>query len=49
MPTITRREVKQPFSQEEMRKAFTPLSVARRRRNVAKFSTPVGERVVKTI
>lgn len=49
MATVKRREVKQPFSQEEMRAAFTPLSVMRKRRNYNKFSTPVGERVVKTI
>ena len=47
--TTKRRQVNVPFSQEEMRKAFTPLSAARKRRNHAKFSTPVVERVVKTI
>lgn len=49
MPTTKRREVKQPFTNEEMRKAFTPIVFARKRRNVAKFLTPVGERVVKTV
>ena len=41
-----RREVKIPFTQEQMQTAFTPLSIARKRRNTAKFNTPVGERVV---
>ena len=49
MPTTKRREVKQPFTKEEVLEAFTPISVVRKRRNTAKFSTPVGERIVKTI
>ncbi|MGF1909169.1 hypothetical protein L4C38_07000 [Vibrio kasasachensis] len=49
MKDIKRREVTVPFSTEEMRKAFTPISVARKRRNLAKFSTPIGERGVKRI
>lgn len=49
MNTTKRREVTCPFTQEQMQKAFTPLSVARKRRNTAKFKTPVGKRVVRAI
>lgn len=49
MTAPKRREVKSPFTQEQMHKAFTPISAVRKRRNHSKFSTPVGERVVGTI
>lgn len=45
MSTIKRRDVTIPFTQEQMQKAFTPIAAARKRRNTAKFNTPVGQRV----
>ncbi|MBY8063336.1 hypothetical protein [Vibrio fluvialis] len=43
------RKVELPFTQEEMRKAFKPMSEVRARRNFSKFNKPVGKRLVKTI
>lgn len=43
------RKVRVPYSQEEMRKAFRPMSEIRAKRDFSKFSKPVGKRLVKTI
>jgi hypothetical protein len=49
MTAPKRREVEILFTREEMQKAFTPVSIARKRRNYEKFSIPVGKRLVGTI